>query len=124
MTRERYPVSYEVSFSETGFSKEDLDAKGRGGCDALILFSIMRGNDRCEPFEGPKSFAIVSCDGRAGQSVPTAELFQAMSHLASFISEQPDISPDARGACYRILDEHRRLIGLEKQPDGTWRRPT
>lgn len=119
----RCPVAYTVQFSEEGFTKQDLKDRQMGGCNALIVISIMRDNDKAEPFEGGKSFQIASTDGRRGQEVPTAEYFQAMVHLANYVSEQPDVDPGMREVCWAIVDAHRAMIGLVKQPDGTWKSP-
>lgn len=120
----RYRVAYHVQFSEEGFTKQQLVDMKMGGCNALVVISIMRDNAANDPFEGAKSFQIASTDGRRGQEIPTREYFQAMTHLANYISEQPDVPEGMREVCWAIVDAHRSLIGLVKQPDGSWKRPT
>jgi hypothetical protein len=85
----KYGVKYKLDAGS--FSKEELEKDGAGGCDALVLCSIVReGND---PHEGGISFAIFSVDGRNGgplnqaPSVPDTQLFEVWLSMAHVVSE-------------------------------------
>lgn len=76
-----YRVTYDVK-SHPGISKEELQKASLGGCDSLVLISIVRDDPSPDPFAGAKSFAVVSLDGHAGKPCRSAELFQAWAAMA------------------------------------------
>lgn len=82
-----YPIAYRLDHKKEGFTREFLEEHGLGGCDAMLIFSIIRENKTCEPHVGSKSIGILSMDGRNGEEIPMTEMFQVFSHLAKYISE-------------------------------------
>lgn len=118
-----YRVAYTMRLQDPGFTKQQLMEANMGGCDALVIVSILRGSDNLEPFQGEKSWRVGSCDGRHGVEVPTGEYFQALSTLADYILECcPDATNAMKKSCQNVIDDHRRMIGLKRQPDGSWKR--
>lgn len=78
-----YRIRYSVQHGH--FTKADL--RGDGGCDAMLVVSIIRGPD------GSVSYAFPSRDGETGEELAPVELFKAWSMLAHQLAEQPEL-PD------------------------------
>jgi hypothetical protein len=102
----KYPISYDVTFDGAGRTRDELKALNRGGADALVIASILRGNDTREPHEGSKSIGILTADGRNGGEIPTTELFQVWSHISAHLMDAKDLSPwqreIAKDAFFRV----------------------
>lgn len=122
LSEKLYRVAYSARTADPGFTKKQLIEMNMGGCDSLVIVSIIRGNDNCEPWQGGKSFMVGSCDGRDGYEIPTAEYYQAMTSLAKYILESPDATKEMRHNCQKVIDDHRRMIGLKKDSEGNWTR--
>lgn len=96
MSQKKYRLMYKLSCGE--FTKEYITEKdqqegipnkiGIGGCDALVLVSIIRD---AQPHNGAKSFARISVDGYTGEACPDTEVFQAFSAMAEALSESSNI---------------------------------
>lgn len=80
-----YLMKYDLNLERGKFTKEEIGAKG--GCDAFVLVSILRGNEMGEPHKGVKDIAILSYDGRQGEDIPNTEMFQVFAHLAHFLKD-------------------------------------
>lgn len=107
----KYGVKYKL---ETGsFEGEDLKKEGAGGCDALVLCSIMR--EGKEPHEGPVSFAFFSVDGREhgpinqAPSITDEQLFEVWASLAHVISEKTCLTWQ-REIASQVLNTVRSLL--------------
>ncbi len=88
MGEHRYLLSYNLDLKKGPFTKEELKEKRIGGTDALVIASIIKGNEFGEPHEGTKSIAFVTVDGRKGiDNIPNTELFQVFANLAKYLSE-------------------------------------
>jgi hypothetical protein len=81
MAEHVYRIRYSVQNGE--FTKADL--RGDGGCDAMMVVSIIRGPD------GAVSHAFPSRDGDTGEELAPIELFKAWSALAHTLAEQADL---------------------------------
>ena len=88
-------VKYVVHAGE--FAREQLEEEGAGGCDALLLVSLMRGGKHAH--DGPLSVAYFSVDGTYGKplestpQIPNTELFTIMTTMAKDLSEDESL-PD------------------------------
>lgn len=83
-----YKIKYDLKADYGDFTKEEIKIEGKGGTDALLLTSIIRGNPDGEPHVGSKSIAFIDIDGRGKDfNIPDTELFQVMTHLALTIME-------------------------------------
>jgi len=112
MSDHNYGVRYTVETG--GFEKEELRKAGDGGCDALILCSIVReGND---PHEGGVSFCWFNIDGREhgpaedALEIPGTQLFQAWSLWAKDLSEREDLPLWQRKILQNAFDDVRMYI--------------
>lgn len=86
--KDKYLLRYDLQFQKGSFTDSELEAKGLGGCDALIVTSIIRNNNTGEPHEGSKSIAFFTVDGRPNHpQIPNTEFFQAFSHMAHAIKD-------------------------------------
>jgi hypothetical protein len=73
------------------FSKSEL-TEGQGGCDALVLLSILF------PEDGSYSMLPATKDGRTGNELSAKEMFKAWMLLGDHISQMSE------------LDEGRKII--------------
>lgn len=88
MNEHKYLLAYDLMKKKGGFTKKELKENGIGGADALVLVSIIRGNEYGEPHEGNKSIGFLTIDGREGiEDIPNTELFQVFVNLAKYLSE-------------------------------------
>ncbi len=111
--QKHYLVKYDLKIETGVFLKKELVEAGVGGCDALVVASIIRGNDTGEPHEGPKSIAVFSWDGRdptREQEIPPSELFQVMLHLCHMIANDGEAPNWQRELCETTFEAARSII--------------
>lgn len=89
MTR-RYPLSYALEVEDPPLTAEELLATDRGGCDAVLLASIVY------PPDGSLSILIHALDGRTKVSMTDKEIFKCWALMAK------------RLAASKTLDDGRR----------------
>src|SRR4051812_21388254 len=106
MDDRRYKLSYDVKHDTSGFTKEDLQREGRGGCDALIVHSIIR------PADGSYSLASLSIDGDHGGEVTIDEVFKVWTMLASTLADCDALTPGKRTLCQHVITAVREAMGL------------
>lgn len=105
-----YPVSYNARQEQAPLTKEQLQSQGLGGCDALVLVSIMRGHEKYDPHAGPKSIAIKCIDGRPGQQMPPTELYQVILNLCQHIEGDHTAPRWQRMMCAEMFRQTLMLI--------------
>lgn len=88
MADHRYRVRYDVALNPDGWTKAELGE--RGGCDKLILISIM------ESETGGRSEALIGIDGLAGTNISDIDLFKSWVGLAYQLMTAEGITEEAR----------------------------
>jgi hypothetical protein len=83
----KYPIAYRIE--NKPHSKAQLILDGLGGCDAIVVASIMR--DVLDQPEGRKSIAVLSLDGATGGDIPSTELFQVFARLAHTLAGESSL---------------------------------
>jgi hypothetical protein len=86
-----YHVSYSMEVHPEGISKEELQAKNRGGSDALFVVSILY------PPDGSYSAMIRSVDGRTGEEMTDKEFFKLWALLAHRLGKSETLDEGRRG---------------------------
>jgi hypothetical protein len=89
----RYPLSWHMRSEDPPLSRGQLQAAGRGGCDAMVIHSMGY------PEDGGFSMKTLSLDGRTGQPVDDEELFKVWALLAHQLMTSPTLSPGKRELC-------------------------
>lgn len=95
MNERRYPLAYRLD-PMANRTKEELQARDEGGCDAIIVHSLIFGED------GSRSQATASMDGRTGKPLPALELFKTWALLAHDLSLRPDLSAPQNALCTSV----------------------
>jgi len=96
-----YKVSYALEPGE--FTKAKLAELGRGGCDAIILHSLIY------PGDGSRSEAILSLDGE-GKELTGEEIFKSWVALAHTLSQAEDLGLVKRALAYQVFEAVRDAI--------------
>jgi len=115
----KYKVTYDVKVVPEGVGRDELRAQGRGGCDNLVLISIV--GTPCAP--EPISFALGSWSGDKRndelKGLDANQLFQVWEVMAAVLAENPDLSPGRREVVKLVLDLGRTARGLARpeEPD-------
>jgi len=105
-------VKYSVQTGE--FTGEQLEEEGAGGCDALLMVSIMR--DGKHAHDGPMSVRYFSVDGTYGKpleetpQIPNTELFTIMTMIAKDLSEDESLPDWQRDTARRTFEEVRARV--------------
>jgi hypothetical protein len=97
----QYPVSYSID-AKNPRSAAELRAAGLGGCDALILVSVIFRAD------GSRSQQAVSIDGRSGGDLPPDEWFKSWVLLAHGLMNQTALTTGERDLCAMVFEAIRR----------------
>lgn len=92
----KYLASYDVRREDPPASGEEIREKKRGGCDAVVLHSILFQED------GGRSEVIVSMDGRTGEQLPAVELFKSWAMMTFTLSKDERLSEAKRGFCASV----------------------
>jgi hypothetical protein len=100
-----YRIRYSVEPGQ--FSEADTDTEKFGLTDAIVIASIIRGE---QPFEGQKSIATVSMDGYTGKDIPDRELFQVFSSMASILMESPNVTEWMKEIARKAFNDTREKI--------------
>lgn len=115
---EKYRLRYKLDPARHptagGWTKEELLAEGFGGCDAVIMHSLLF------PPDGSLRVMTVSCDGRTGEDLDVNQLFKAWFLLAKQLSERKDLSPQKREFANMVYEMIRQAIVKTSPPtDGS-----
>lgn len=93
-----YRLSYSVKNHDPGVPGDWLKERNLGGCDHLVLASIIGRPGANEPC----SIAFLSLDGETGGPVSVDALFHVWVHLAKAIAEETPGT--ARGAMCKVFE--------------------
>ena len=89
MSPRRYPISFDLRLEDPPLASSELERERRA-CDAAIVLLI---NYRSS---GARAVDIVSRDGRTGECVPDAELYECWLLMASKLASSPTLAPVKR----------------------------
>lgn len=92
----RYPLTYDVKAIPGGATAEEARVAGLGAADAVVLTSIVRGDD------GSVSHLTLSLDGATGKPLPDDEVFKAWALLTHRLAESPTLGPGKRALCVLV----------------------
>ncbi|WP_394824965.1 hypothetical protein [Pendulispora albinea] len=102
----RYRIKYTVE--RGNFTQEELRAMRAGGCDALVLASILRGG--AVPQQESSSVALLSLDGSSGENVIATDLFLIFSHLASMLAKHEELPSWQRAVAHDTFAQVRENV--------------
>lgn len=117
--QKKYGIKYVVESGQ--FTREELVEEGAGGCDAIIIISIMR--DHKPAHSGPLSVKISSLDGVPVDGkdladmpdIPITEMFVVWSMIAKSIAESDESPEWQRAIASQTFTDIREWMA----PDGT-----
>jgi hypothetical protein len=108
-----YPITYSVDYHDPPLTKEQVLASAAGGCDAILLISVVGG--RSGASEG-SSHAFIGRDGRGGDGdINIEEWFKAWAMLAATLAESTELGPGKRRLCAEVIFAIRKV--MEVVPD-------
>jgi hypothetical protein len=99
----KYHVSYDIKAHKEGRPADEIMEGDRGGCDAIILHSILF------PEDGSYSHVLISLDGRTGRPLDSMEIFKAWTMMAHEIAAREDLEPGRRALAVNVqaaMTEH------------------
>ena len=97
----KYPIRYRI---ENGaFTQKQLEKDDSGGCDSIIIHSIMGGGKG----EG-RSEIIISLDGKTNCSVDDIELFKSWIMTAKTLSESDTLSPNRKKFALDVFEAYQK----------------
>lgn len=100
----RYAVKY--SITPGSFTKDELKKSDEGGCDGVIIHSILF------PEDGSRDEMLASC-GPDGKPLSGTELFKSWVAMAYAITQCDDIPNEGRKQVARAVFEHVRDVMRE-----------
>ena len=104
MNERRFPLTYELRAEDPPLTADEIMAMGRGGCDAMILLSMLY------PADGSFSLLVVSKDGRTGDEVTDAEIFKCWAMLAKRLADSSTLSPNKRELARTLWEVWREAV--------------
>ena len=96
MSDKSYKVKYDFEFGD--FTKDEILETGSGGCDAVIVHSILY------PEDGSYGHMLISKDGKTREPLSGNELWKAWLMMASTLSEDEDVPESKRELCKNVVD--------------------
>lgn len=106
MADHRYPVRYKVDFRRQGWTRAELGDDG--GCDKLILISIM------DSPVGGRSEMVFGKDGITGDTIDDTELFKSWVMLANRLKDSEDLSPGGREVARLAFETVKREVLMKR----------
>ncbi|WP_394844153.1 hypothetical protein LZC95_44765 [Pendulispora brunnea] len=100
----RYRIKYTVE--RGSFTFEELRAMRAGGCDAVVVVSILR-----EGADPSNAVAFSSLDGFSGKSVIASDLFLIFSFLANMLSKREELPSWQREVAHKAFAQVRNVFG-------------
>ena len=111
-----YHLNYRLIPRPEGLDKTEarrlVEQEDLGSCDAAILFSIIT------PEDGSSSTAILSMDGKTGESLDDHELFKAWSIMAHQLSQSTELGEGRRALTEQVFEVIRQALLRTKPPSG------
>lgn len=98
----KYKIGYRVVTGEK--TREELRAADLGGCDALIVHSIIFTDD------GGLSYQLVTHDGRTDDDLGVDEVFKAWMFMAKRLADDPTLGEGRRALARLVFEEVRTAI--------------
>lgn len=105
----RYKIAYRLEYNLDGMTKEELLEKNLGGCDAIVVISVVR------PSDGSLSTVIASLDGNTSEEMPGDELFKAWIMMAKKLSESKTLGPNKKLFATQTFETIREIIMSKKE---------
>lgn len=102
MSNNIYKIKYDFEIGD--FTKKELNETGSGGCDAVILHSILFDES------GASSYCIIDKDGRTNKPLPSMEVFKAWVMMASELGDDEDLPEHERQFCRDVVESIRSVI--------------
>lgn len=97
-----YKIKYDIT--PGAFSKEELKASGLGGCDQVLVCSVIDNPD------GSGSYAWISKNGHTQGEMKAYKKLQCLSILAKELSEDEELGPGAREFCETIFGAYKYAV--------------
>ena len=97
----KYSIKYKIE--EGLFRKDDINSSEFGGCDAMIIHSLMF------PEDGSRGEIIFGI-GQYGKDLENIEFFKSWSGMAKNISEMTDIPMWQRMMATRVFQDVKHII--------------
>ena len=93
MDDHKYPVTYKIEHHKEGLTKKEIEDAGLGGCDSVVLVSIMK--------DKGVSYMTLSMDGQTGENLTPEDIFRVWAVWAHVLSEH---LPDGgrKELCYAV----------------------
>lgn len=99
-----YRITWDTVRHEPPLTRAEVDRRGRGACDDLVLISII------ERENGWRSYASVSLSGKTGGPLPAKDVYKAWLMLAKDIAEDGKQSPVAREIAHHAFEEGAEVV--------------
>lgn len=108
----RYPLAYRIETSKEHPPRtaEELLEEKLGGCDAIILHSILFRDD------GGRSEARLSLDGRTGEDLSADELFKSWTAMAGDLALDERLGESRRVLAGMVFEVMRTVIAGKPSP--------
>lgn len=110
-TGHRYPIRYTVDRRPDGWTKEELDADDAGGCDAVIVHSLIY------PPDGSRSEMLLSRDGRTGEELSDIEVFKSWVMTAHALMDSESLDRQARDLAQTVFSSVQQRILASRRSD-------
>lgn len=101
MSERTYAIRYDVHNGE--FKKAEVEAQGLGGCDQILICSILKAPEKWV------SYLWISSDGR-GQEMHAKDKFKAWAMLARQLVDDSSLDPMSKEICRKSFEEVKQLI--------------
>ena len=101
-----YPVAYNIEHGK--FTPEELKAQEMGGCDAVIVHSIVY------PKDGSRS-ELILCSGADGKPLDDLEMFKSWVSMAHQLSQSKEIGGEPRELTKLVFEAVRAMIRAESK---------
>ena len=98
-----YKIAYNAQHHPGGISAEELEQKEVGGCDSIVILSLIYPND------GSCSLKVLSMNGMTGEP-DHVEMFKAWAMMASELSDGPSLHDWQRQICDQIHEAVRTIV--------------
>jgi len=89
-TERRYKIGHVVIYDPDGATKEEIEAQGFTGSDAVIVVSVIRNED------GSTTTSVSSLDGETNEDVSDSELWKAWVMVAKKLADSKTLEKSRR----------------------------
>jgi len=113
----RFPVAYKVVVNEK-LTATELKARDLGGCDAVIIHSIIY------PADGSRSEVIIGHDGRTDTDLSEDELFKSWAMLGHRLAQSTTLGIGRKALCEMVHEALRRVVAGKCNHPAVFVKPT